>query len=72
MHILLGFKADPDLAFQIILDPDPDPDPGFDDQKKKKFTAAKNIFLKKKMQFHIPRPPQRTSKLLENTSALKK
>jgi hypothetical protein len=64
----LGFKADPDPAFQVNAEPDADADPdadpgdpdsGFDDQKCKKITAEKKlyIFLITNCNLLIPRPP---------------
>jgi hypothetical protein len=52
----------------------PDPDPGFDDLKLKKFIVGNliSIFLIKNCNLLIPRPPQRTPKLQEKPSALKR
>jgi hypothetical protein len=47
-RIRTDFKEDPEPAFQVNADPDADlndPDPGFDDQKFKKFTAEKNLYI---------------------------
>jgi hypothetical protein len=51
-----------------------DPDPGFDDLKLKKICSWKliSIFLIKNCNLLIPRPPERTPKLQEMPSALKR
>jgi hypothetical protein len=59
--------------FRLNTDPDPDPIRGFNDQKLKKIQLKKIIFfLIKNYNLPIPRPPQRTSKLQEKPSDLKR